>query len=317
MSAVSVMIPVYNGERYIRAAVESILNQTFADFELIIVDDGSSDGTASILAGPPISTDSRVRVIRHKTNRGLSCAHNTSLEAAKGDLIARMDGDDIAYPDRLEQQVRYMREHPECVLLGSAVDVLCPAGLKLFTKHLPCDHETITRRFWSGDSQAVMHPAAMMRREAMQRVGGYREEFASVEDIDLYLRLLPHGCVANLPEPLLGYRQHPESTNSRKYDTQVQLMAEMIAELKSQCPDERLTRTFGRGWPRETRLESLLRWGWNAQKQSRLSVARAYAAEAIRIEPLSTAAWRLVYCIARDAIRARASESQLEPSTPA
>jgi hypothetical protein len=297
MPLVSVLMPVHNAERYIAAAIDSILQQTFTDFELIIVDDGSTDSTPEVIAR---CRDPRIKSLRQR-NTGISGALNAGLRAASSsaELLARMDADDIAFSERLERQVAFMRELPEHVVLGTWVWMLCPAGLPIYEKQNPADHEEIARRLWSGDSQAIIHPAAMMRKEAVLRIGGYRERYSAVEDLDLYLRLLAHGRFANIAAPLLGYRQHPASTNARKYHLQVRLMQELVAELDPQCPYRDLDRSLLNGWRIEPPWRNCRRWGWNALKRGEVALARQYAAAALRQAPLSIENWRLLYCAAR------------------
>jgi glycosyltransferase involved in cell wall biosynthesis len=301
MMKVAVVMPAYNAERYVGAAVESILGQTLGDFTFIIVNDGSKDGTADVLAS---FRDPRLKVLS-QANSGICSALNAGLAAARAgglkpaDLIARMDADDISEPERLARQVEYMQKHQECVLLGTGVNMLCPAGLAIYRKFVPEDHETIARALWSGDSQSVIHPTVVMRSGPLEEIGGYQPKYCLAEDLDLYLRLLRHGRVANLPEPLLGYRQHPGSTNARSYDMQVRLMQQVIAEHDAFCPYQDLDRHLLNGWARLPHAHLYRRWAWNALKQRRLDIARQYAARCIRLEPFSKENWRLAYCTLR------------------
>jgi glycosyltransferase involved in cell wall biosynthesis len=299
MPEVSVFIPAYNAAPYLAAAVESILQQTFRDLEVIVVDDGSTDGTAQVLEA---YDDPRLRVIRQE-NQGISGASNTGISAARGPLVARLDADDVAYPERLERQVAYMREHPDCVLVGTGVDMLCPAGLVLYEKKVPADHEEIARALWSGDSQAVVHPTMMAQREVVEHIGGYRTQYSTVEDFDLYLRLLPLGRFANLPVALVGYRQHPASTNATRYEEQLAKMRRIVAELGSCCPYEGLERPLLNGWARSSPSEFYRRCGWNALKLGHYAAARDYARRALRAAPCSMANWRLAYCLMRERAR--------------
>jgi glycosyltransferase involved in cell wall biosynthesis len=302
-SSVAVIMPAYNCERYIRQSVESILGQTFGDFEFIIVNDGSTDGTADALAE---FRDPRLRIVS-QSNRGIAGALNAALVVALGrprpaPLIARMDADDIAESERLARQVGYMRGHKEgkrCVLLGTGVKTICPAGLPFYEKEVPVGHETIARALWSGNSQAVIHPTIMMRTEVVERIGGYSPRYSNAEDLDIYLRLIEHGEVANIPEPLLSYRQHPESTNNTKYHMLVRLLQEIIAEHDPRCPFSDLDRRRLAGWERMPPIDEYRRWGWNALSHGRVDVARTYAARAMRLAPLSPDSWRLLCCTIR------------------
>lgn len=200
---VSVALPVYNGEAYIQAAVESILQQTFTAFEFIVINDGSTDRTSEILdrvARP----DPRVRIISRE-NRGLVASLNEAVNLARGKYIARMDADDVALPDRLQKQVEYMDEHPVCVCLGTNIDLIDQEDRRLKTWEQPSENGAIQNALLKGHT-AICHPSALIRADAIKSVGGYRNETYPAEDLDLWLRLGEIGELANLPQTLLRYR---------------------------------------------------------------------------------------------------------------
>lgn len=216
--AISVLLPVYNGETTVDVALKSVLAQTYRDFEVVAVDDGSTDGTAQILARHA-DTDARVRVIS-TPNRGLVAALNTAIEASRGALGARMDADDICEPTRFVRQVAHLEAHADCVVVGSEVTLIDTAGAahrrqprvarsyrlkdrcRNFTKFPP-------------SPPTVPHPSAMIRMDALRQVGGYREYFAKgAEDRDLWWRLMPQGEVHKLPGRLLRYRVHPSNRSA-------------------------------------------------------------------------------------------------------
>ena len=203
---VSVMMPVYNVGRYVGKAVESILNQTFEDFEFLIVNDGSTDGSLEILR-EYAARDRRIR-LSSRGNIGLAGSRDELLKAAQGELAACMDADDISSPDRLEKQVAYLREHPECSLVGSRVTIIDPDGepLQVMGEHL--EHEAIDRSLMNAEGQSIYNPSVMYRRHLALQVGGYRQEYDYMEDLDLFLRMAEVGRLANLPQPLLQYREH-------------------------------------------------------------------------------------------------------------
>jgi glycosyltransferase involved in cell wall biosynthesis len=205
---VSVVLPVWNGERYLRQAIESILEQDFKNFELVIVNDGSTDGTASILA--EYSADERVRV-HTQENCGLVAALNTGVELARAGLIARMDADDISLPNRLRLQYAFMEAHPEVAVLGSSITLIDAVGRQRKTQTYPQGPEAVAASMLQGC--ALAHPAVMMRRAAVIKVGGYRQAFQHAEDYDLWLRIMGNHRIDNLPEALLRYRIHPESVS--------------------------------------------------------------------------------------------------------
>ncbi len=204
--SVSVLMPTYHAERYVAEAIESILAQTFTDFEFLILDDGSTDGSAAILRRYA-ERDGRIRPFS-RPNTGLVGALNELLSLARGELIARMDADDIALSDRIERQVAYLKEHPECVMVGSRVVLIDPEGSEITVMGQALSHEQIVEDFLANKGQIVYHPAVMFRRQVVMDLGGYRAEMVEAEDLDLFLRLAEVGRIVNLPEPLLKYRDH-------------------------------------------------------------------------------------------------------------
>jgi glycosyltransferase involved in cell wall biosynthesis len=205
---ISVLMPVFNAERYVAAAVESVLVQTLGDFEFIIIDDGSTDRSPAILA-EFARRDSRIRLLR-QANTGHSVAMNEGLRLCRGEFVARMDADDISRPERFQQQVTFLRAHPECVLVGCGLLRIDADGDPLCEELLPETHEPIEERLLAGQG-AICHPATMIRRQAMVRVGGYREAFHGAEDHDLWLRLGEIGRLANLPDVLFLSRIHQQN----------------------------------------------------------------------------------------------------------
>jgi len=204
--AISVLMPVYNAELYVAEAVESILAQTFTDFELITIDDGSTDRSSRILEGYA-GLDSRIRLVS-RPNTGIVGALNEGASMARGEIIARMDADDVSMPERFAKQFEYLLAHPDCHAAGSRVLLIDPEGAPICEINEERSHEEIDRAHMSRRTGAITHPAVMMRREALHAVGGYRQECLWAEDFDLLLRLAEIGRLANLPEMLLKYREH-------------------------------------------------------------------------------------------------------------
>lgn len=209
--AISVVLPVFNAEAYVREAVESILAQSFTDFELIVINDGSSDGSGAILRDLAIR-DARIRLIE-RPNAGLVLALNDGIECARASLIARMDADDVAMPERLALQHARMLASPRLVVLGSFMRLMDASGKIIRLADYPIT-ESDTARFLE-QGCPLAHPTVMMRREAILEVGGYRRAFAHCEDYDLWLRISERGYgIANLPQPLLNYRIHGANVSS-------------------------------------------------------------------------------------------------------
>jgi GT2 family glycosyltransferase len=213
---VSVLLPVWNGEAFLEAAVESILRQTLSSFELIVIDDGSTDASAAI-AEKLARGDDRVRVMR-RAHEGLSAALNAGIAAVRGEYVARMDADDISAPDRLRKQVEYLDAHPACVAVGAWIDVVDEAGRQIGVKTFLETHEQISAALLCGVSP-IAHPTVVMRRDVLRAAGGYDARRYPSEDLDLWFRLGESGELANLGEALLQHRRHKAALGVRERET--------------------------------------------------------------------------------------------------
>ena len=210
---ISVVMSVYNAEKYLKEAVDSILNQTYRDFELILINDKSTDASGDILKAYA-QKDGRVVVLENEQNIGLTKSLNRGLAVARGEYIARMDADDISVPDRFEKQVAFLDAHPDyCFVscIGRYIDENGnPEQLRLF----PETNEEIYAMMPKVD--AVMHPGVMFRREEIAKIGNYCEDFRVVQDYDLWFRGMAAGYkFYNIQEPLVLFRRN-ESYNTRK-----------------------------------------------------------------------------------------------------
>jgi glycosyltransferase involved in cell wall biosynthesis len=214
--AVSVVMPVYNGDPYLRDAVESILAQSLTDLELVVVDDGSTDRTPEILE-ELAARDSRIALHR-QANQGSVAALNAGIAAASGELIARLDADDVALPDRLEHQLGFLREHPEVAMVGGQVRIIDGSGRAVADARYPTGDAEIRGAFER--STPFVHSAVTMRRTALERAGGYRPEFNLAEDLDLWLRIAEVGAVANLDRLVVEYRIHENQVSAQKLEQQ-------------------------------------------------------------------------------------------------
>ena len=205
---VSVLMAVYNGERYLAEALDSVFAQTLADFELVVVDDASTDATATIL-DDYAQRDGRVIVLRNDENRQLAAALNRGLAACRAPLVARADADDVNLPQRLERQVAFLGAHPDVGVVGCWYDKMDSEGRSLSTGTFPTDHETIYARqlFYS----SFLHPSVMFRAGVVRGVGGYDEAYWTAQDSDLWTRLRDETRFANIPEALVRYRVHGDS----------------------------------------------------------------------------------------------------------
>jgi glycosyltransferase involved in cell wall biosynthesis len=232
MTLVSVVMAVYNDARSVRAAVRSILEQTFSDFEFVIVDDGSTDGTGAIL-DELARADGRIKLLRNAQNLGQTLALNRGIEAASGCYIARMDADDLSLAERLARQVAFLEVHSEVGLLGTRALIVNRHGRPLHVLDYPTDDESIRARMMARSS--FCHGAVMMRRAALEAVGPYRPAFRLAQDMDLWLRIAERFRVANLPDVLYHLRLTHKSANVRRNSEQT-----AYVELARQLAGERL-----------------------------------------------------------------------------
>jgi glycosyltransferase involved in cell wall biosynthesis len=208
---ISVVMSVFNGERFLREAVESILDQSFREFEFIVIDDGSTDRSASILDCYQ-NKDTRV-MVHHKEHSGLIESLNRGCWLAQGKYIARMDADDVAIKDRLMWQVHFMETHPQIGALGGAVEWIDGTGKSLGTHRYPAEDHHIKATLLQGC--AFWHPTVILRREVFAWAGGYRSVVVDAEDYDLWLRIADHFQLANLEAVVLKYRIHPFQASMR------------------------------------------------------------------------------------------------------
>jgi glycosyltransferase involved in cell wall biosynthesis len=192
-------MPVHNGGEHLREAVESILCQSHAELELLVIDDGSTDGTAAYLDG---LEDPRVRVL-HQPNRGLVATLNLGLAEASHELVARMDADDVSAPDRLERQVRFLTDHPEVAAVGCCYGMMTEDGRAVGTVHVAGCWRYLQRQLYFRN--VLPHGAMMLRRSAVLAAGGYRD-VGPAEDYDLWLRLATRHELGNVPDILFSYR---------------------------------------------------------------------------------------------------------------
>lgn len=203
MPLVTVLMGVFNGREHLVRAVESVLTQTFGDFEFLIVDDASTDGTAALLRRLA-TRDARIRVLEHSENLGLGAALHRGVDAARGDLIARIDSDDECQPQRLDKQVEYLRSHPEADIVGSFAEDVAADGRVLRVRRVPTGHDRIAALVWTNP---FVHSTVMFRRESILRAGSYDARLRRRQDYDLWFRCARAGLgFANLPEPLVRYR---------------------------------------------------------------------------------------------------------------
>lgn len=205
---ISVIMSVYNGERYLREAIESILNQTYTDFEFIIVNDASTDGSLKIMQS---YGDSRIKIINNEQNIGLTRSLNKAIRQAQGEFIVRQDADDISLPNRLEEQTGYFEQHPEVALLGTSIDIIDENGEILGRRTILADpSKNFFRSGW------FAHGSAMFKTDIVNELGGYNELFRYCQDYELWLRIAKHYQVRGLARGLYQLRFHDESIQFQK-----------------------------------------------------------------------------------------------------
>lgn len=229
---ISVVMSLYNSAKYLREAIDSILTQTFTDFEFIIIDDGSKDEGADIVRS---YTDSRIRFIQQE-NQGLPAALNVGIQVARSELIARMDPDDICMPTRLEKQFGFMLEYSDVVALGSAAHIMDVDGGDVCILTLKCDDSNLRKCF---PGSPFIHPSVMFRKKAGEKVGGYPEDMRlGGEDVVLFAKLSKLGLLSNIEDPLIYYRLVPNSLSRKPASFQTMLTKIIAMKMDNQFVSE-------------------------------------------------------------------------------
>jgi glycosyltransferase involved in cell wall biosynthesis len=274
---------VYNGERYLKEAVDSILNQTFSDFEFIIINDGSTDRTPQILA----RLDNQRLILVHQENQGLTVSLNSGIQLARGQHIARMDADDISEPTRLERQVELLDRCSDVALVACWFKVMDEQGNILANRTIPEDREHLVKLF--KQENPLCHGSVLMRKEAIATVGFYNESLRYAQDYDLWLRMLRSGYKFDVvPDYLYRFRISPDS----------------VAKLYSQKAYAAMIR---RGWQKKGSDEILKRRHPLSKKQkhalyhyaiatfklseNRSRDARRALLKSLRLDPLNPRPW--------------------------
>lgn len=293
MSEISVIIPVYNGQQYIKSAIDSILSQTLKNFELIIIDDGSSDGTPEIIT-KYAKHDSRI-IFKSRDNVGMVATMKELEEMAACRYVARMDADDIAMPNRLLMQKKFLDTNPEFVLVGSQIIQIDSKNNKIGRPNLPTSHDEILNGLLlKPDSTPVpiIHPTVMIRRSSLLSVGGYDPSLTASEDRDLWLKLSSIGKLANLPETLLHYRRHFASFTSTRSDESRQLRKQVILNYyyRNNLPLPNLIEdSVGRT---QLQWETYLQWSKQSLSSNFYQSSFRYFILALVRQPFSVLAWK-------------------------
>jgi glycosyltransferase involved in cell wall biosynthesis len=292
---ISVVMSVYNNADYLPAALDSILNQTFTNFRFLIVDDGSTDESLRILQAYA-AQDARIQLIERcnpQENWGVARSLNQLLSYADGEFIARMDADDISLPDRFAKQVEFLRQHPEVVCVGGALNWIDDKGRFVGHCAMPEQDEEIQTLLVGGISM-LHHPCTLLRRQPVMQIGGYNESMIASSDLDLWLRLGELGKLANLPDTLLLYRLHAQSiTNAR----QARQRDDAYAACKRAWQRRGIQGEFIRKPANHLKqYDFWLRCGWNGFMDGQRSLARRCGMQAIALRPTALEAWKLLAC---------------------
>jgi len=294
MPTISVLLPVYNAELFLHQSLESILAQTFSDFEVIAVDDGSTDSSLSILEQFS-QQDSRIYIIS-RPNTGIVGALNDGLKICSGKYIARMDADDLCRPDRFDLQVKRMESDTSLVALGSCAVAIDPNGDSLGDAPVLLTHNDIESQHLRGVT-SIYHPAVMLDAESIRNLGGYRQPAWPAEDLDLWLRLGEVGCVANLPEKLFVWRRTLDGVVASSQELQEKAINWILDECWSR---RKLTKPLPIINVKPlTATDLLLQFGWLSLKAKNISTARKYAYRSIISNIGNLQSWKLAFCTLR------------------
>jgi glycosyltransferase involved in cell wall biosynthesis len=292
---VSVLMPVRNAAQYVAEAAGSILGQTLADLELLVLDDASEDGSAAVVAS---LGDPRARVVRGDGPGGVALALNRLLGEASAPYVARMDADDVAHPERLARQVAYLDAHPEVAAVGTAGELVDHAGARVALLELPADPAVLGWELLF--ENVIVHPSVTMRRQAVELAGRYPTDAPHAEDYALWLRLAADARLANLPDVLMSIRQHPDQASVRFTSEQRhsadRLRGEALSVALGRAVDPRLA-----AW-----------WGQLARREPLPSPAAVRAVAALLLDALAAyqRRWRLAGSDVR-AVRRRAARRLL------
>lgn len=296
---ISVLMSVYNGGRYVGPAVESILAQTFGDFEFLILDDGSKDGSADVVR-QYAAKDPRIKFTA-RGNKGLTKTLNELFAQSTGEFIARMDCDDVALPDRFAVQLAALRADPGLACVGGCFQLIDGEGRALTVLKPPTDDAEIQRQALAGHG-SICHPTAMIRRAALAKINGYDEEFKIAQDLDLWLRLGEVGRLGNVPQTVLQFRLHEGSVSETKRVEQ-----RRFARMACERAWQRRGITDGTfeaeepwrpGGDADSKLKFALQYGWWAFNSGHRRTALHYGVKAVQAKPLRPDGWKLLLCAA-------------------
>lgn len=290
MPIISVLLPVYNAEKFVGAAIDSILTQSYNDFELIIINDGSTDGSEDLIKS---YADPRIVYLENETNKGLVKSLNSGLAAVRGIYIARMDADDISCSDRFEKQVNFLERRPEIGVLGGAYREITSTGQERSIHRFPLTHHLLS---WSlCYRNPIAHPSVMLRKDLLTKIGGYPTDVIIPEDYYLWCTLNSRTMFANLPDILIKYRLHGGSISVRlkaqNHENRIRISQKAISSyLETEIPLEIVRLLWGRTCESKEEIygaidliHAILKQGENNKTSTRAerSYMRSYSARKI------------------------------------
>ncbi|MEM1445459.1 MAG: glycosyltransferase [Planctomycetota bacterium] len=309
--AVSVVMTVFNRAEFVPAAVRSILDQTLRDLELIVIDDGSDASTKAVLRDLA-EGDARVRIIE-QDNAGIFVAANRGLRACRAPLVARLDSDDLAEPRRLETQKAFFDDPANAgvVCCGSYMKLIDADGRFIHIEAKPTDDHGIQEQLLRGHC-SIGHPSSMMRRTALEQIGGYDESFSSAGDLEIFLRLGEVGQLANLEAPLTRYRLHAQSVSEEKGAKQrenCRRACELAWARRGETRPFEGADLWRSNGDRDSDHHYALRYGWWAWRNGQFATAAHYGRSAIRLKPWDKQGWMLWF-------KSRGKANAPEPEVP-
>ena len=306
---VSVLMPVYNVERYLKEAIESVLHQTMTQFEFIIIDDGSSDSSKKIIAEYE-KKDCRIKFFSRQ-NRGIVATRNELLVLAKAKYFAIMDSDDISYPNRLKEQLDFLENNKSYAIVGCRDLLIDPEGCPIMVINNIFDHYKIDTANLRLDNFQTLN-AYMAVTKLVSDVGGYRSEVVYAEDRDLFLRLAEVGKVSVLPNILYKYRQHFLSVCAEK-SHEIEIS---VAKVINDAIDRRkldIPPIIQNNLSNKKKMEKedfYTAWAWCALQNKNYNTAKKYAIKLLITSPFSITVWKLSYCIIRESLRSYINQSK-------
>jgi len=289
---ISVVMPAYNCVSFVETATRSVLSQTYSNFEFIIIDDGSTDGTREVLQ-QLAEEDSRIRLICAE-HQGLVAALNLGVSLARAELIARMDSDDVCLPNRFALQLEYLLAHPEAVAVGTNAEMIDPDGDALGIVTPDFEPQELARKLIAGKSVKIWHPSVLMRKEILQNVGGYRAKYQHAEDFDLWLRMSEVGELHNLRKVLLLYRQHPGSICAQQRPAQRLAVKAAVLDAKRRRGLPHAEESIDQSKPQKNMAQvadARARWVRIALRHGRPATARKHLRSLRKEKPWALETW--------------------------